>query len=82
MTLWQEILLDHGDACYRLSFEDLADEYNTTEMAIGNAIAAIKRRNAMCGSVEYANGDLLSLKKMVRKKRQPKRKRQPCGCRD
>ena len=79
MTLWQEILSDYGDACYFMSFADLADEYNTTERAVGKAMTAIRRRGAMCGTLEYADGRKLKLKMRATRKI-PRRVKRSCGC--
>jgi hypothetical protein len=79
--LWIRILSDYGQACYKHSYIDLAEEYNTTEMGIGKAIAAIERRAAMCGTVEYADGSLRVLKTKTQKRRsKPRRKKRACGC--
>lgn len=81
MTLWQEILIDYGDSCYFMTFEELADEYGTTPQAAGRAIQAIRRRGAMCGTVEYADGREISLS--MKKAQQAKRKKvhkRNCGC--
>lgn len=83
MTLWQQILSDYGDACYFMSFEELADEYDTTEMGIGNAVAAIKRRGALCATFEYADGSEMKLrmrKNVKKKKAQRRPKKKNCGC--
>jgi len=79
MTLWQEILADYGDACYSMSFEFLASEYSTTEMAIGKAMGAIERRGAMCGTLEYADGSERRLKMRPLPKKRRKRTG-GCGC--
>jgi hypothetical protein len=55
VALWQEILTDYGDACYFMSFSELAEEYGTTERSAYQAIAAIGRKGAICGSVIIAS---------------------------
>jgi len=80
MRLFQRILSDYGDSCYFLSFDDLADEYGTTPRAIGRAIQALRRRRAFCGSLEYANGDVVEIKMNSKKKKTKKRRANSCGC--
>lgn len=79
-TLWQTILSDYGSECYLLSFSELADEYGTTERAIGRAMAALKRRRALCATIEYSDGRELRLSTSLRRRAAPKpRHRCPCS---
>lgn len=88
MTLWQEILSSkYSDSCFYTSFSELADEFNTTEAAIGKAVKALKRRRAMCLNVEYADGtetkvrpQPFSKKSKLARSRLKRLRRTPCGC--
>lgn len=82
MPLWKKIDRAYGGACFRTSFWEMARRFRTTEMAVGRAILALKRRGGACLKIDYADGRSKEMKKRARRRtvKRYRARRRRCSC--